>query len=79
MESNKYASYLESLGEIITEYALDAKNKSINSKLGDERIFSEGYFSAFHRIVTLMKQHAELYDIAMHEIGMDQLQEKDLF
>ena len=78
MNCEKYESYLVSLGEVITEYALEAKKKSISTANTDGKDFADGYLSGFYRIVTLMQQHAEAYDITMQELGMENLKETDL-
>ena len=77
MDGN-YKSYLISLGEVIREYAKEAKrNKDL--AIGTEREqLATGYLSGFHRIVTLMQQQAEIYDISLKEISLDKLDETDL-
>jgi hypothetical protein len=77
MDGN-YESYIISLGEIIKEYALEAKkNKDLSIGTKNEQ-FATGYLSGFHRIVTLMQQQAEIYDISLEEISLDKLNEIDL-
>ena len=40
--------------------------------------FQTGYLCGYHRIVTLIQQQAEMYDIPLSALSMDQLEEKDL-
>lgn len=76
--NDKYKSYLISLGEVIREYAIEAKrNKESLIGTKDEE-FAAGYLCGFHRIVTLMQQHAESYDIELAEISLNDISESDL-
>lgn len=78
MVRNKYKNYLITLGEVLTEYALDAKtqkNLSIGTKDED---FKTGYLCGFYRIITLMQQHAEVYEIPLEELGLSALNDTDL-
>ena len=74
MTYNKYKSYLISLGEVITEYAREAK-QDFDDASDERKKFMGGYLSAFYRIVTLMQQHAEGYEISLEELGMEDLDE----
>jgi hypothetical protein len=78
MINEKYQAYLESLGEVISEYAKEAKQKCAEAAPGSEKEFADGYLSAFYRIATLMQQHAEPYYIGMKELGLDGVDEPDL-
>ena len=72
-----YQSYLISLGEIIKEYAAEAKrNKDLAMQTKNEE-FATGYLCGLHRIITLMQQQAEIFDISLHELGLD-INETDL-
>ena len=73
-----YKSYVLSLGEAIRDYALEAKKEKDLSVGRLEEDFATGYLSGFHRIVTLMKQHAQSYDIPLNELSLEDLKEKDL-
>ena len=78
MENDKYKLYLTSFGEIIKNYALDAKQNK-EDKLGTkEEDFATGYMACFHRVVTIMQQHAEAYDIPFEELSLDDIDELDL-
>lgn len=39
--------------------------------------FTSGYLCGFHRIITLMQQQAEIFDISISELGLD-IDENDL-
>ncbi len=65
-EDTVYKDYLHDLGILIKEYAIEAKKKSDDS-LSD---FDAGYLSCFHRIVSLIQQQADAFDIPYHEIGI---------
>lgn len=78
MNDDKYKLYLVSLGEIIKKYALDAKENKNGKKGTTQEDFATGYLASFHRIVTLMQQHAETYDIPLKELSLDDIGELDL-
>lgn len=67
MEDEKYKNYLHDLGVLLKEYALEAKQHS--DRKGTD--FSSGYVSGFHRVVSLMQQQADTFDISIEEIGLD--------
>ena len=67
MEDEKYKNYLHDLGVLLKEYALEAKQDS--DRKGTD--FSSGYVSGFHRVVSLMQQQADTFDISVEEIGLD--------
>ena len=64
-----YENYLRDLGTLIKEMALDAK-KTANDKQTD---FSVGYLTGFHRVVSLMQQQAEAFNIPLEKIGMNDI------
>ena len=77
MDGN-YKSYLICIGEVIKEYAEEAIRDK-NLAVGTEReAYATGYIAGFHRIVTLMQQHAEIFEIPLEEISLDKLNETDL-
>lgn len=74
---DNYKSYIISLGEIIREYAENAKENK-DSVIGTKQEqFATGYLAGFHRIVTLMQQQAEIFDISLKELSLD-IDEVDL-
>ena len=62
-----YQDYLKDLGVLIKELALEAKQQAIENR----NDFSIGYMSGFHRIVSLMQQQAEAFNIPVEEIGLN--------
>ena len=79
MAYDKYQSYLQTLGEVITEYAYEAKKNRDGAKNQEKKDFYEGYLSAYYRIVTLMQQHAEPFEISLNELGLENIKEEDMF
>ena len=69
MSYNKYKAYLETLGEVIREYAIEAKKQKDIAIATDRENFATGYLSGFYRIITIMQQHAEAYEIPPEELG----------
>jgi len=78
MVCDDYKSYLITLGEVISQYAKEAKiNKELSIGTKHEQ-FATGYLSGFHRIITLMQQQAEIFDIPLSELSLDGINEIDL-
>jgi|GEM_PF-4996241 hypothetical protein len=78
MEFNAYEALVATLGEALSELALDAKAQQVASTGTRNEDFQTGYLSAFHRVITLVQQQAEIYDIDLQEIGLDKIKESDL-
>ncbi len=64
-----YQNYLKDLGILLKDYALEAKQQADHK--GTE--FSIGYLAGYHRIISLMQQQAEAFDIPFEEIGLDRI------
>ena len=78
MEFNEYEALSVTLGEALQELAKEAKVKR-NAALGTENeSFQEGYLSAFHRVITLIQQQADIYDVPIEKLSMDKIKETDL-
>jgi hypothetical protein len=77
MSDNKYRYYLMDLGTITKEYAREAIQEYIYAKGNDSEDFKTGYMMAFHRFITLMQQQAESFDIALEELGLNDIKEDD--
>ena len=72
MDKGSYKNYLEDLGSIIKEYALEEKKNSSQSE------FDNGQLMAFHRVISLMQQHAEAFEIPLSEIGLQEFNPHEL-
>ncbi len=71
--SDVYKDYLLDLSFLIKEYAQEAKTKKEASE------FYKGYLSCFHRIISLMQQQANAFDIPLSEINLEDIDpERDL-
>lgn len=77
IEAEFYQSYCVSLGEPLKEYVIEAKRRKDNSIGSKEESFLTGYLCGIHRIITLMQQQAEAYDLPLNELGVD-FMENDL-
>ena len=67
VDTTVYQNYLKDLGALIRELALEAKQQAIEK----DTDFSTGYMAGFHRVVSLMQQQAEAFDISLEEIGLE--------
>lgn len=67
---NKYEMFCLSLSEPLNEIV----QKSIKK---DRTEFESGYLCALHRVITLMQQQAEIFDISFDVLGIN-IDEKEL-
>lgn len=78
MQELEYEGYIVSLGEVLRDLILEAKKNKDDSVGKESEEFNTGYLSAYHRIVTLMQQQAEIYEIPLEKIGLEGFEESDL-
>ena len=62
-----YRLYLRDLGYLIRELAVDSKM----TMLEKQSDFTAGYVAGFHRVVSLMQQQAEAFNIPLKDLGLD--------
>jgi hypothetical protein len=62
-----YKLYLRDLGYLIRELAVESKAGAAE-KQSD---FATGYMAGFHRVVSLMQQQAEAFEIPLEELALD--------
>lgn len=68
-----YQNYLKDLGVLIKGLAFEAKQEAEDK--GTD--FSIGYMAGFHRVVSLMQQQAEAFNISIEDIGLDGIDADD--
>ncbi len=59
--------YLRDLGYLLRELAVEAKQKATAS----QSEFATGYMAGFHRVVSLMQQQAEAFEIPLEDLELD--------
>jgi hypothetical protein len=59
--------YLRDLGCLIKELAVESKQAATESQSD----FATGYMAGFHRVVSLMQQQAEAFEIPLGDIALD--------
>lgn len=75
-ENNKYKDYLMDLGPELKNFAFEAKEAFHNDRTNR---FKDGYYCAFHRVISYIMQQAEGFDIDLKELGLDDIDpDKDL-
>jgi hypothetical protein len=79
MDDDKNRNYLLDLGIITKEYARDAIDEYVASRVTDSEVYKMGYMMGFHRFVTLMQQQAESFDIPLSDIALDDIKESEFF
>jgi hypothetical protein len=75
IDSITYQLYLNDLGFLLRDYALEAKeNRNLH-----KTDYYTGYLMGFHRVISLMQQQAEGFQIPLREINLHDIDpEKDL-
>jgi hypothetical protein len=69
-----YKNYLRDLGFLVKEFAETARQDYLASSEAEEA-HRLGYLMAFHRVVTLMQQQAESFDIPISDLCLEDLPE----
>ena len=65
----KYKLFCLSLGEVLNETIVEAIKRIKNKHKKND--FDSGYLCGIHRIVTLMQQQAEIFEISFRDLGID--------
>lgn len=79
MEENIYKNYLRDLGFILSEMAFEAVEKRKSAMNKEQEDYSAGYLVGFYRVISLMQQQAEGFQIPLKDICLDKIDaEKDL-
>jgi len=78
MEFNEYEALAVTLCEALQELALEAKANKIAAIGTDTENYQTGYLSAFHRVITLIQQQADIYDVPLEKLSLDKIKEIDL-
>ena len=80
MHTNQTAkNYLLDLGQLLTEYSVEAKKNWLNSSGTDKEQFESGYLMGLHRAVTLMQQQAMSFGISQADLGLGKINEEFFF
>lgn len=77
MPNNKYRNYLADLGELLEECSNEAINDYVASKGSSDEQFKSGYKMALSRVIDLMQQQAESFDISLSEINLHNIKESN--
>ncbi|MBM3201502.1 MAG: hypothetical protein FJZ56_03735 [Chlamydiae bacterium] len=79
MSGDKFKYYLHDLGMLLKEKAQAAKNEKDNPSNQKDNDYNIGYLMAFHEVIDLMKQQADVFDIKQDDIGLADIDaERDL-
>ena len=65
-----FEDYLRDLGVLLREMAIEAQNKATE---GGRTDFDVGYMAAFHRVVSLMQQQAEAFNLPLEALSLEGL------
>lgn len=78
MEFNEYEAFSVTVGEALQEMVTEAISKKAESIGTDSEVFQTGYLSALHRVITLIQQQADLFDVPLEKLSLDKIKETDL-
>jgi hypothetical protein len=70
IDPSVFEDYLRDLGVLVRELAIEAKAKAMEGGRND---FDVGYMAAFHRVVSLMQQQAEGFNLPLERISLEGL------
>ncbi len=68
IKEKTYKGYLRDLGYLLKEMGLEAKKEYEQSKGTENEAHKCGYFMGFHRVLTLMHQQAEGFQIPLSDL-----------
>lgn len=71
-ESKKYQRYLGDLGQLVKEYALEAKEQA-EGKTGEDRFFYMGIVFGYMNVINLMQHEARAFEIGLDELRLDDI------
>lgn len=78
-DDEKFKHYLFDLGRLVKEYALAAVEEKQQQADPAAQEFYDGYVLGFHRIVSLMQQHALAFDIELKDLQLEGIEpDRDL-
>lgn len=66
----RFKNYVYDLGILLKEKAREAKADKDASNGTNKADYKIGYLMAFHEVVSLMKQQAEVFDIGQGDVGL---------
>lgn len=72
MTDDKYLYYLQDLSRLIKKYARDARAES-DARKSENDDFYQGILAAYYRVITLMQQQAEGFNIDLMTIGLEDI------
>lgn len=68
--NEKYNNFIYDLGVLLKDMGVEAAEDYRKVRGEGDESYKLGYLMAFHRVLTLMQQQAENFDISQEEIGM---------
>ncbi len=73
--SDVYKDYLHDLGILLKEEALEAKTrwKQSMSEKSKSELFNDGYACAMKRVISLMQQQAEGFQIPLSDLCLEDI------
>ncbi len=74
MTDDKYMNYVYDLGVLLKEKAIDAKADKDKALDTDEFDYKLGYLMAFHEVISVLKQQADVFDIDQVEVGLNDIE-----
>ena len=80
MDFENHKDYLRDLGFLIKQEAFDARERYKLSKGAKNELYDTGYLMGLHRVVSLMQQQLDGFQLSVKDISMDDFDpDSDLF
>lgn len=73
MADDVYKLYLGDLGYLLRDEGIKARQRRDAVRGQDAEAFETGYLMGFHRVISLMQQQAEAFNIPLTDLRLDGL------
>jgi hypothetical protein len=74
----KYKHFLEDFGCLLREQALEVKERAKLSAGSGDETFLKGQLFSYYAVFSLIKHEAEVFDIPMNELNLQDIDPEDL-
>lgn len=71
--NDRYRLYLRDLGLQLKEYALQARQQREQSRGSESESYYLGELHAYHGVISLIQQEAKVFEIALEELRLDDI------
>ena len=79
MTDDKYKDCLQHVGVTAKMYAREAIKEHVDANNESDEDYSAGYMMGLHRMITLMQQQADVFEIPLKELDLSDIDGTDFF